>query len=229
MLASPSTLSDAQRPNLQSNLLRDSLQQATRAAAAPGQRSVSVAGVTKHQTAEKLSPYTSSAGFVLMDVSLSPISFNAEAAQILGYPNKIARPRRRDVFLTKIRSTLLRLQASGESPFVAEIQSGRRRYVCRAFLVESPMKDSAQAHIAVLLERGPSGLVRLSQVSHQLNLTRREQEALAYLLEGLSGKEIADRMNVSPNTVKAFLRLSMIKAGVSSRSAIVGKIMMAQP
>ena len=33
-------------------------------------------------------------------------------------------------------------------------------------------------------------------------------------------------MNVSPNTVKAFLRLIMLKMEVSSRSAIVAKIMM---
>ena len=52
---------------------------------------------------------------------------------------------------------------------------------------------------------------------------------MTYLLQGLSSKEIANRMNVSPNTVKAFLRLIMIKTGVSSRSAVVGKIMMTQP
>jgi DNA-binding CsgD family transcriptional regulator len=35
-------------------------------------------------------------------------------------------------------------------------------------------------------------------------------------------------MNLSPSTVKAFVRLIMIKTGVSSRSAIVVKIMMTQ-
>jgi len=69
----------------------------------------------------------------------------------------------------------------------------------------------------------------LSQVSQQFNLTQREREVLEYLLQGLSSKEIANRMNISSNTVKAFLRLIMIKTGVSSRSAIVEKIMMTQP
>jgi DNA-binding CsgD family transcriptional regulator len=36
-------------------------------------------------------------------------------------------------------------------------------------------------------------------------------------------------MNLSPSTVKAFLRLIMIKTGASSRSAMVGKILMTQP
>jgi DNA-binding CsgD family transcriptional regulator len=36
-------------------------------------------------------------------------------------------------------------------------------------------------------------------------------------------------MNVSPNTVKAFLRLIMLKMEVSSRAAIVAKVMMTNP
>jgi DNA-binding NarL/FixJ family response regulator len=46
------------------------------------------------------------------------------------------------------------------------------------------------------------------------------------LLQGLSDKEIAERMKVSPNTVKAFLRLIMLKMEVTSRAEIVAKIMM---
>jgi len=45
----------------------------------------------------------------------------------------------------------------------------------------------------------------------------------------MSSKVIANRMNLSPSTVKAFLRLIMIKTGASSRSAMVGKILMTQP
>jgi DNA-binding CsgD family transcriptional regulator len=178
---------------------------------------------------KKVPPSRSAAGFLLMDSSLNPISFNAEAIQILGYPDKMAKLRRTEVFLAeKIRSTLLSGRPLGNVPFVTEFRSGRRHYFCRAFLVDAHANDPCHPCIAVLLERGPSGLIPLSQVSQQFNLTQREGEALAYLLQGLSSKEIANRMNVSPNTVKAFLRLIMIKTGVSSRSAIVGKIMMTQ-
>jgi len=69
----------------------------------------------------------------------------------------------------------------------------------------------------------------LSQISEQFNLTQREREVLEYLLQGMSSKVIANRMNLSPNTVKAFLRLIMIKTGASSRAAIVGKMIMTQP
>ena len=111
---------------------------------------------------------------------------------------------------------------------MAEFRSGRRRYCCRAFAVEARTNGSSHPCIAVLLERDPSGSIPLSEVSQQFGLTRRERDALEHLLQGLSSKEIADRMNVSPNTVKAFLRLVMIKMGVSSRSAIMAKIITTQ-
>jgi len=68
-----------------------------------------------------------------------------------------------------------------------------------------------------------------SQISGLFNLTEREREALEYLLQGLSNKAIANRMNISPNTVKAYMRTIMIKTGATSRSAMVGKIILSQP
>ncbi len=160
---------------------------------------------------------------------MRPISFNAEAVQVLSYPDKPESVRRPGVFLAgKVRSRLMREQLTEEGPLVAEFRSGRRRYLCRAFLVDTHTNGSTHPCVAVLLERDPSGLTPLSEVSKQFNLTRRERDALEYLLQGLSSKEIADRMTVSPNTVKAFLRLVMIKMGVSSRSAIMAKIITAK-
>jgi two-component system nitrate/nitrite response regulator NarL len=94
--------------------------------------------------------------------------------------------------------------------------------------VDSNPKDSCHPSIAVLLERGPSNLILLSQVSQQFHLTQRERETLEYLLQGLSTKEIANRMNISTNTVKVFLRLIMTKLGVCTRSAIAVKLIMSQ-
>ena len=180
-------------------------------------------------TRKTVPPSRSAAGFLLMDSSLNPISFNAEAIQILGYPDELANLRRTEVFLGgKIHSTLLSGRRLGDAPFVTELRSGRRHYYCRAFLVDAHAKDPSQASIAVLLERGPSGLIPLVQVSEQFKLTQREGEVLEYLLQGLNSKAIANRMNISPNTVKAFMRTIMIKIGVTSRSAIVGKIIMTQ-
>lgn len=175
-------------------------------------------------------PPRSAVGVLLLDSSLRPIAFNAEAIRVLSYPNQLANVRPADVFLAeRIRESLLNREPSRESPLVKEFRSGRRRYVCRAFSVDSDSKGPARASIAVLLERAPVGLLPLSPVSEQFKLTRRERDALEHLLQGLSNKEIANRMSVSPNTVKAFLRLIMLKMEVSSRAAIVAKIMMTSP
>jgi DNA-binding CsgD family transcriptional regulator len=175
------------------------------------------------------SPKTAT-GFLLMDSSLRLVAFNVQAIEILGYPDKHAKLAHSDALLgAKIRSTLVSQQPSGDSPFVTELRSGRRRYLCRAFLLESYAKDPSRPFVAIMLERGPSELAPLSQVSRQFNLSQREREALEYLLQGLTTKEIANRMNISPNTVKAFLRMIMIKTGVSSRSAIVSKIISTKP
>jgi DNA-binding CsgD family transcriptional regulator len=180
--------------------------------------------------AEKQTPSRSVAGFLLTDFLLNPISFNAEAIEILSYPEKLADLARSELFLTeKIRSTLISPRPSGESRFVTEFRSGRRRYFCRTFIVDSAAKEPFRPSIAILLERGPSGLVPLSRVCQQFRLTQREREVLEFLLQGMSSKVIASRMNLSPSTVKAFLRLIMIKTGSSSRSGIVGKILMTQP
>ena len=165
-------------------------------------------------------------GFLLVDAGLNPISFNAEAVQILSYPDEMANAKEPESFLPgKIQSLLVSRQAGAGMPFVTEFRSGRRRYFCRAFYVDAGTSEGGQ-RIAILMERGPSGLVPLGKVSQHFNLTHREREALEYLLQGLSSKEIANRMGISPNTVKTFLRLIMIKTGASSRSAVVRKVMM---
>jgi DNA-binding CsgD family transcriptional regulator len=59
----------------------------------------------------------------------------------------------------------------------------------------------------------------------KFRLTERERGTVELLLEGLTTKEIAQRMNISPNTVKAFLRTVMLKLEVSNRSGILAKVL----
>ncbi len=232
MLMNRSSLSVAQHANFRAYPFRNTLRESAVGAAPPPLRPTSTlaAEATESLATKKAPPPKSAVGFLLMDSALNPISFNTEATQILGYPDKFANVKRADAFTTgNFCSSLISRQPGSSSPLVSEFRSGRRRYFCRAFLVDSQAKDPAHPSIAILLERGPSGLVSLSQVSQQFNLTQREREVLEYLLQGLSSKEIANRMNISCNTVKAFLRLIMIKTGVSSRSAIVEKVIMTHP
>jgi DNA-binding CsgD family transcriptional regulator len=54
-----------------------------------------------------------------------------------------------------------------------------------------------------------------------LPLTRRECEILALLATRLSDKEIAQRLNISPNTVNTHLKRIYRKLGVSTRRQAV--------
>jgi len=168
-------------------------------------------------------------GFLLLDSSLRPIAFNAEAIKVLSHSDKLATGPPLDAVLAEtIRASLLGQEPSREAPLVIELRSGRRRYLCRVFRVDADAKASPQPSVAVLLERPPFGSIPLWPAFRQFNLTRRERDTLGYLVQGLSNKEIADRMKISSNTVKAFLRLIMTKMAVCSRSAIVAKILMTQ-
>ena len=164
-------------------------------------------------------------GFLLLNEGLQPIAFNSEAVQILAFPINPERIQQKTAFLeNKIRCSLLDKRNDSQLEFVKEYRSGGRQYSCRAFHIDCKGQEVALCTTAVLLERHFSSVAELSELLQQFNLTPRELEAVTLLVEGLTSKEIADRMNISPNTVKAFLRIVMLKMNVSTRSGIVGKI-----
>ncbi len=174
-------------------------------------------------------------GLIVMDASLGVVAYNGEALQILTYPETPEKIRHVDTWLAnKIRTDL----AGRHSPprFVEEFRSARRMYLCRSFPLDLHAQNGNGAHAnggvhptggglqVVMLERRSYEAVKLNEVSERFGLTVRELETVQYLLQGFTSKEIAQRMEISPNTVKAFLRLVMVKMNVSTRSGIIGRI-----
>lgn len=168
-----------------------------------------------------MSVTNSEPGFLLMDDKFHPLATNENAVQILTFPDGSDKIKHLQLFLRdKIRSGLINHQ-SKQLEFVRQYQSGRRRYVCRSFQLNSDLSESHP--VAIVLDRNSSGITMTSDLIAQFDITPREQETVQLLLQGLTSKEIAKRMLISPNTVKAFLRLVMVKMGVSTRSGIVGR------
>ena len=163
-------------------------------------------------------------GFLLLDARLNLIASNHPAAQILSFSNEARINQSKISLAERVRITILDHKRHGGDAFVKEFRSGKRRYICKNFQVACNESDSLQPTFAVLLERDGVDNTAFVEVSAQFGLTHRECEAVDYLLQGLTSKEIADRMKISPNTVKAFLRLVMVKMKVSTRSGIAGKI-----
>jgi DNA-binding CsgD family transcriptional regulator len=60
-----------------------------------------------------------------------------------------------------------------------------------------------------------------AQGADRVPLTRREREILGALAEGLSGAQIAEKLVLSPETVRTHVRNAMAKLGASTRSQAV--------
>jgi len=60
-------------------------------------------------------------------------------------------------------------------------------------------------------------------------LTKREREVLHCLVQGLTNKEIATKLFITPNTVKRHIKAIFVKLEVNTRSAVVAQVRATQP
>jgi len=164
-------------------------------------------------------------GLILLDDSKKPLYYNSEAIRVLAYPEHFKNlDKITNCLPIEIQSLLYRQEKQHSEICMTEFVSGRRHYVCRAFNLDHNSGKPSRMISGILLERSALKSANIRQVAQQFHLTQREQETVGLLTLGLTSKEIATRMNISPNTVKAFFRLVMTKMSVSTRSGIVGKI-----
>ena len=162
---------------------------------------------------------------LLVSPSGLPIYVNRRALAILAYPGL---PDSTGTLQNEphLREMLSRLLGDSKDEDVV-LRSGRRRYHCRAFSLSSVSEPDADQVTLVSLERVSQHSVNARRLVERFHLTRRETEAASLLVEGLTNKEIAAHMQIAPNTVKAFLKLVMLKMDVSTRAGVVGKVIRA--
>jgi DNA-binding CsgD family transcriptional regulator len=192
--------------------------------------SVTVSGATRsNNRLGTRAEQESEAGLLLLDSVNRPVYASAEAIRILLYPREPEKVHSLGNYLAKrLQSVSFESRKPQGLSYANELVSGKRRYFCRIFDLASGWKKSRSRATVVLLERACQISPLVSSITKPFQLTPREEETVRLLLGGLTSKEIAQRMRISPNTVKAFLRLVMIKMGVSNRPGIVGKIFQAQ-
>lgn len=171
---------------------------------------------------ERIAPATA---MVLVDAGGRPLYYNREAIAVLTYPRQAQDFKNLSTLLPHdVLSVLSRSQHYENSHRTEEFRSGRRRYMCRSFTLDSCSAKRWEPITVLLLERESGKAANFSEVAERFKLTMREQELVGLLTLGLTSKEIAGRMNISPNTVKTFFHLVMTKMGVCTRAGIVGKI-----
>jgi len=165
------------------------------------------------------------AGLLLLDTSLKLIAADRGGAAILNSddrkPGAGAAPVLPAEIIDVIRGHKPDEFPWTKSPFCIH----GREYVLRAYMIQAHNGVLPRPILALHLEHDSFTNAVVEEVGSAYNLTLREQEAFAGILMGLSTKEVAQRMNISPNTVKAFLRLIMIKMGVTTRAGILARIL----
>lgn len=163
----------------------------------------------------------------------SPLAHNREALEALMFPRAGADAAGPRLDLAKyIHEKLISGSSNGNLKFVGKFKSGNRTYLCRTIDVDLEGRDrtTVRKTTLILLERVPSpSRVLERQAAEAFGLTPRERQMLELLIHGMTTKEIALSLGLSPNTVKSFLRLLMAKMGVTTRSGIVGKVLRPRP
>jgi DNA-binding CsgD family transcriptional regulator len=164
-------------------------------------------------------------GLVIIDENFSFVALDAGAQDILsdlngqaaGVPGPVRlSPELLGLLYSRTKQDLV------EAPIIVKV--GSKEYSCRVFLLNSS-RGSGEPTMALHFKRVVSFADAIHRIGSEYHLTDREQEVLVGVAMGLTSKELAPQMGISPNTVKAFLRLIMIKMGVTTRSGIVGKLL----
>src|SRR5262245_8530512 len=153
---------------------------------------------------------------------MRPLCGNSEAVEILTYHIEAQRAHNlADDVARKIQT--IYAQNEAEMTTTKVFMSGRRHYLCHVLPLDYGSQNPSAPTTAILFERTSEPTLQFSKIAQRFNLTLREKQTIELLIEGLSSKEIAERMGISPHTVKAFLHLIMTKMEVSSRTELVAK------
>lgn len=168
-------------------------------------------------------------GVALFDRACHPIAMDDGAASILSAISNESRCG--DAFSPSEelpRSLIEHVRLVGlDEPALKEVRfiAAEHCYSARACLIQSGKAAIAGPWIVLRFERDAQASDALAELSITCGLTEREREALSAIAIGLTSKEVAQRMKISPSTVKVFLRLIKIKTGARNRADIVARLL----
>ncbi len=165
-------------------------------------------------------------GIIVVDATLQPIALDDGAESIL---REMKRSRAAEGAAFELPVELQEILREGrlqESALAERLTVVNGQFTCRIFLMQPHTDGHGRSPlIAVHLKKEVSIPDVVRHAAAEYRLTQREQEAVVGICMGLTSRELADRMSISPNTVNAFLRTIMLKMGVTTRAGVVGKLL----
>jgi DNA-binding CsgD family transcriptional regulator len=176
---------------------------------------------------KRIPPAPVEGGILITNLTLQPIAADVGAIAILGGSAADTDSSRAVIRIPSEFSAFVESFKAGEAAARSmHVRIGTGTYHCRAYLMKRPESGiSAEPVLVVHLQLSSYPQSAIQRVGKEYHLTDREQEALLGISMGLTSKELAERMNISPNTVKTFVRAIMIKMGVTTRTGILSKLL----
>jgi DNA-binding CsgD family transcriptional regulator len=183
-------------------------------------------------------------GIMVLDRDLLPIYYNSQALQILSFSNSQCLSANTSGGSHSIVPTQLREQCLSFNKVIpTDIQNMGQDW---QMIVDVGKNEDAKINADVLIipvtkdqysqERpSPSFIVFLKQISERMemlntttvlkyHLSKKEIEVIRYLCDGLSNKEISNKMSISLSTVATHLRNIFEKLSVESRTRLISRI-----
>lgn len=163
-------------------------------------------------------------GFILLDQSLRVKALSQGAAAILKCHQQATPSLQPPLRLPDEILKVIRSHESDSRSVGARVLIGSRLYSCRVHSVDSGNWPSTEPTFILHLTAALTAEYAIRHASAKYHLTKREQEVLQGVWLGFRSRAVAEKMDISQNTVKAFLRLIRMKMGVASTHEMLTRI-----
>ncbi len=116
-------------------------------------------------------------------------------------------------------------QDGAASPWIGAIELEKGRMMaCEVTAVPAPASDGPNAVLVTLQPTESESDTRIQAFSSSHSLSRREQEVLRLLGRGLTTTAMADKLGISPHTIRDHLKNLYRKTGTKGRNELLGLI-----
>jgi len=165
-------------------------------------------------------------GILLTDLSVSVAAFDNCAASILAaIQTENGRGPELAPLPAELVSVLINRPAAELDNRRITFRTASGECICRVSVLHPYNSRVGQPMLALHLYQSTDLNDEIEEFAAEHELTPRERQTLLGIANGLTCKEIAGELDLSPNTVKSFLRLLMVKIGVARRGEIISKVL----